>query len=46
MTPLEGNTAGASKPKTVDTKQQRIAMLGARRTADSLSVPPRSELMM
>src|SRR5271165_885922 len=27
MTPLEGNMAGASKPRTVDTKRQRIAEL-------------------
>ena len=46
MTPLEGNTAVASKPLTVPTKQQRIAVLGTRRTADSLSVPTRSEFMM
>ncbi len=32
MTPLEGNMAGASKPLTVDTKQQRIARPGAWRT--------------
>ena len=27
MTPLEGHMAGASKPRTVDTKRQRIAQL-------------------
>ena len=46
MTPLEGHMAGASKPLTVPTKQQRIAVSGTRRIADSLSVPPRRELMM
>ncbi len=32
ITPLEGNMAGASKPITVNTKQQRIARPGAWRT--------------
>src|SRR3974390_2985669 len=33
MTPLEGNMAGAAKPRTVPTKQQRIAEL-ARQSAE------------
>ena len=46
MTPLEGNTAGASKPVDVSTKQQRIAESGTRRSADSLREPSRSECMI
>ena len=46
MTPLEGDMAGASKPRTVDTKRQRIAASGTRRSADSLREPSRSELMI